>query len=250
MYRYDHNLLLPYQHSGSEWESTDRALLYRENLARQPESWYYRHHPVRYTWNSNGYRCPEWSLIDWASSHVIMGCSYALGVGVDDSDTISAGITNGVNLGQSGISIYNIQYNTISLLRAGIRPKTIKIIVPDLARSVYWGGRDWADLTPHDLVIRGDQIGQDVVDYYRGWLSRDPNPELASWMTAISVQGLWQSSGVPCDLYHHWMPKNPDLLLGPELPESIDHARDLQSNGFAHPGRKTLALWRDIMYGA
>lgn len=249
MHEYSGQLLLPYAHPHAPlWEKNDSQPLYQQNLKIQPLDWYYRNHTVRYTWNTNGYRCPEWENVSWAESHVLMGCSYAQGLGVDDADTISAGVDHGVNLAQSGSNAYTIQYNSLRLIDAGLRPRSVKIIIPDLTRSVYWGTEDWVDLTVHDLEIRGSSLPKPVRDYYQGWLAHSPNAELATYMVMRGVQALWQAVGVSCDLYHHWMPYEPAFVMAPKLPEPIDYARDCTPQGFAHPGPKTLAQWRAYMY--
>jgi hypothetical protein len=249
MYSYSDQLLLKYTHSNNKWETNDSESLYQTNLKRQPADWYYRNNSVNYSWNSNGYRAPEWDTIDWQQSHVLMGCSYAMGSGVDDCDTISSQVPNGVNLGQSGTSLYAIEYNTIRMIDAGIRPLTVKIIMPNIARLTYWGDIDWIDLTPHDLSVRGDQLVSPVRECYAGWLSIKYNAEQHGYMAARAVQALWKSNGVPCDLYQHWAPENPVFNQGYQLPEPVDQARDINSNNFAHPGRDTFKLWADIMYG-
>jgi hypothetical protein len=248
MYSYNDHLLLKYNHASTFWETNDSESLYRYNLTRQPNNWYYRNNTVNYSWNSNGYRALEWKDIAWSDSHVLMGCSYAMGSGVDDVDTISAQISNGVNLGQSGTSVYAIQYNTIRLIDAGIRPKTVKIIMPNLSRMTYWGDLDWIDLTPHDLPVRGNQLVPPVRDCYAGWLYIPPNSEQHGYMSIRATQALWQAAGVPCDLYQHWVPENPVYSQGTQLPEPIDNARDINENNFAHPGRETLKLWAEIIY--
>jgi len=246
---YNNHLLLKYQHHSINWETNDSEQLYQTNLKRQPADWYYRNNTVTYSWNSNGYRAPEWHDINWSQSHVLMGCSYAMGSGVDDSDTISARVLNGVNLGQSGTSLYAIEYNTIRMIDSGIRPLTVKIIMPNLSRLTYWGESDWLDLTPHDLFVRGNQLVLPVQNCYTGWLSIKHNSEQHGYMTARAIQALWQAQGVRCDLYQHWAPEAPQFSQGYQLPEPIDQARDINDNNFAHPGRLTLKLWADIMYG-
>jgi hypothetical protein len=249
MHTYTGDLLLKYHHSSTEWETNDSAELYHYNLAHQPSDWYYRDHTVEYEWNSNGYRCAEWSDIAWSTSHVLMGCSYAMGHGVSESDSITGPIANAVNLAQSGTSISAIQYNTIRLIQAGIRPASVSIIVPNMARLTYWGTDSWLDLTPHDLRTRGEHLVPHVRDCYKGWLAIDPNAEQHGYMTAVSVQALWLSVDVQCGLYQHWAPENASFNLGTQLPQQLDNARDVNSTGFAHPGRVTLALWRDVIYG-
>jgi len=249
MYSYTDDLLLKYLHPSTLWETNDSAELYEYNLVHQPANWYYRNNTVKYAWNSNGYRTPEWADIDWASSHVLMGCSYAMGHGVSESDCITSQISNGVNLAQSGTSISAIQYNTIRLIQAGIRPASVSVIVPNISRLTYWARDSWLDMTPHDLRQRGEYLVPHVRDCYSGWLALDPNAEQHGYMTAVSVQALWTSAGVACNLYQHWAPEMACFDLGTQLPQQVDNARDVNLNGFAHPGRLTLKLWADVIYG-
>jgi len=250
MHLYTDDLLLRYNHPSTQWETNDSAGLYQYNLTHQPQDWYYRTHAVEYAWNSNGYRCAEWQDIAWPSSHVLMGCSYAMGLGVAESDCITNHIVNGVNLGQSGTSIQAIQYNTIRLISQGIRPRSVKIIVPDIARFTYWDRDTWHDITPARLQDRSGELSRHVRECYAGWLAVDPNAEQQGYMTAVGVHALWTSVGVPCDLYQHWAPKNTAFNLGIQLPEPQDQARDINTNGFAHPGRLTLQQWSEIIYGS
>jgi hypothetical protein len=87
-----------------------------------------------------------------------------------------------------------------------------------------------------------------VRDCYTGWLSIKYNAEQHGYMAARAIQALWTANGVSCDLYQHWAPENPVFNQGVQLPEPVDQARDINSNNFAHPGRKTLQLWANILY--
>lgn len=248
MYTYNNHSLLTYPKTSTEWLANDSLELYTKNLQRMPESWYYRHHTVTYTWNSQGYRCAEFDTIDWSSSIVFMGCSYTMGLGLDDSDIITRYFDSAVNLGQHGVSINHIQYNTLQMIDLGWRPSRVIVIVPDLVRTAFWGPKDWVDLTPHDFDLRGHALNPTVCDYYRSWLTMEPMAEQTNYMTARSVQALWQSQGVRCDLYTNWQPINPVFTLGPSLPEPIDWARDYNTHDFAHPGRHTQQLWAEFIH--
>lgn len=248
MISYTTDLLLPYKHTSGSWLSTDSQALYTHNLQRQPADWYYRTNSVEYTWNSNGYRAPEWSDIVWSDTRLLMGCSFALGLGVRAEDMITGGVERAVTLAQCGISIANIQYNTIRLIDAGIRPLRVDVIIPPQTRAVYWAESDWADLTVQDLLARGDGLTASVRDYYQGYLALDPNAEFNSYMAGRSVQALWQSAGVECTLWHTPLEFDPRFKLGEILPPIVDQARDVGFDGTAHPGRQTLALWRDCLY--
>ena len=243
MHQYSDQLLLPYTHSSNLWCNTDSLELYQLNLTRQHSSWYYGTHAVNYTWNSNGYRCAEWSDITWSQSHVIMGCSYALGLGITDSDCVAAHLENGVNLAQPAVSVYHIQYNTLRLLGQGHRPRRVDIIVPELTRSVYWGNNDWVDITIHDFESRSHELTDSVQQYYRGYVAQPPNAELCSYMTILGVQALWRSQGVDCVLWSLWI--HGDQQFDHRLADPIDWARDLDAYGTAHPGRQTHRLWAE-----
>ena len=74
---------------------------------------------VSYKLNSQGYRCPEWNDIDWASSHLLFGCSVVQGIGLNDADTLDQELVKllnepVVNLGVGGGSLPFILANTYS----------------------------------------------------------------------------------------------------------------------------------------
>lgn len=243
MHTYSPDLLLPYYHPSTEWLSTDSAALFQHNLTVQPESWFYRYNTVTYTFNSNGYRCAEWNQIDWYSSTVLMGCSIAMGVGLTDSETITAYWENGVNLAQPGISLGHIHYNSLRLIDQRIRPKKVNIIIPQHSRTVYWSQRDWVDLTAHDFDQRGSALNPAVQDFYRGYIAFDTHVEIQAELTARSIKALWNSVGVDCALYS-LTPVNYAQLL----PAAKDPARDIDPVTGAHPGRLTVAGWSRFIW--
>lgn len=167
----------------------DSREFYQKNLATQPADWLWRSRSLRYTLNSQGFRCPEWSDIDWSSSIVCMGCSMTFGVGVDDSDTWchQLELITGrpvVNLGWPGASVGLMWANSVELIRAGISPHALVYYWPDSSRvaefirpgQVYnWGiwdqdrpnprlpwndglGRVWIDRKNHSLQMARYQI--------------------------------------------------------------------------------------------
>ena len=93
--------------------------------------------PVKYTLNSQGYRCPEFGEIDWSNSLITLGCSNTLGIGVDDKLTYSHQLQKNldipvVNLGQGGVGMWHIVYLARSL--AKLKPKHVVLQVPNPAR--------------------------------------------------------------------------------------------------------------------
>ena len=98
----------------------DSKELFKQNLKTQPEDWYYRTHPVRYTLNSLGYRTKEFDDIDWKESIVMFGCSFVFGIGVTDECTIPYFLEKlsgrpVINMGIAGSSIQTALHNSIIL---------------------------------------------------------------------------------------------------------------------------------------
>jgi hypothetical protein len=170
-----------------------------------------------------------------------MGCSHAMGLGLTDQDTVSAQIPQAVNLAQPAVSVYHIQYNTLKLIDQGIRPLSVDILVPELARAVYWAQNDWVDITVHDFLTRSHELAPPVQQYYHGLTAISPHAELMAWMTIRSVKALWQSHGVDCRLWGLWI--NNTIQFEHTLMPPIDQARDLDQSGHAHPGRLTHQQW-------
>ena len=99
---------------------SDSKELFEQNLKTQPEDWYYRTNPVRYTLNSSGYRTKEFDDIDWKESIVMFGCSQVFGIGVTDEHTIPYFLEQlsgrpVINMGIGGSSIQTVLHNSIIL---------------------------------------------------------------------------------------------------------------------------------------
>jgi len=94
--------------------------LFEQNLKTQPEDWYYRTHPVKYTLNSLGYRTKEFDDIDWKESIVMFGCSMVSGTGVTDEHTIPYFLEQlcgrpVINMGICSSSVQTLLHNSIIL---------------------------------------------------------------------------------------------------------------------------------------
>jgi hypothetical protein len=98
----------------------DHKELFEQNLKTQPDDWYYRTHPVKYTLNSLGYRTREFDDIDWKESIVMFGCSFVFGIGVTDKHTIPYFLEQlsgrpVINMGIGASSIQTVLHNSIIL---------------------------------------------------------------------------------------------------------------------------------------
>jgi hypothetical protein len=259
MHKYTNTLLLPYGHAVSGWspnlpyipkefpfEPNDTEYLYAANLKRQPDNWYYKDHRVSYTWNSNGYRAPEWREIDWASSWIIMGCSHVTGIGVAFEDTISEQLsklinTPVVNLGVGGSSIDVAFYNSLRLIDSDIKPLGVIIVSPNLERMTYWQEQTTVNLNPNFNCP--DQY---INNAYRGWLRYEPNAELHGYLKLRGLLACWHQVGIPVIPCYVDKARDPTHNIGLHLPPRQDWARDIDQHGdqmSGHFGRATLGSW-------
>ena len=200
-------------------DSFDR---YQHNLSIRATDWFWRDYPLTYTINSQGYRCPEFDLIDWSSSCVFFGCSHTFGEGISDEHTVASLVPGGVNLARCGVDNTFQWLNTIRLRASGIRPRACVYLWTSTDRVVQFQGRDqvkqwgaWNVKTP--------------TDWADPWL-RDPVHKLEITRNArLCVDLLWQDI---CPVVHmsYW-PDNQIVLRDCELVSSVDQARDL-----IHPG--------------
>lgn len=245
--------LLPHWQSSSQWCGTDTEELYQANCLKQPPGWIWANKPVHYTWNQEGYRSVDWSDVDWPRTHAVMGCSYVAGVGVDDEDTLPSQLARQlgeptVNLGYGAGSCQTIMYNTMRMIELGWLPKTVTIIIPDLARMAYFNDNDPMSFFPH-ILNKGAKDG--ILKMYEYWLRPPHNAEIYSRMAILGAQALWVTKNVPVIMRHwHHDPKE-GSQMAPYLDPPQDKARDFcpgdDGRYYAHPGPLSLGLWaRDI----
>jgi len=53
---------------------------YQRNLQTQPSDWLWRTKRIKYNFNNDGYRCPEWENIDWSASIILFNGSGTTGM--------------------------------------------------------------------------------------------------------------------------------------------------------------------------
>lgn len=238
--------LLPHWQHSDLWCGPDSEELYKANCQERPPGWTWENKPVRYTWNSVGYRAPQWEAIDWPNTHVIMGCSHVLGVGIDDGDTMSAQLSlqldePAVNLGYCGGSTMTIQYNSLRMLELGWRPKTVTIVIPELTRLTWFDEHYPSTFVPHQIK-HGARNNTGVLGMYQHWLTPSRHAELYGRMAILSARAMWDSCRVPVIMRH--ATHGTDLAMAPCLAPRVDSARDVQTGSlWAHAGPATNALW-------
>jgi hypothetical protein len=217
-----------------DWDGPDNQELFELNCKKQPPDWYYRTHKVSYQFNSNNYRCPEWSDIVWEDSWVMMGCSLVEGVGLAIEDCISSQLSQMINapvinlgVGASGLDV--TMFNTIRLIKHGIRPKGVVLFhgVHNLSRLAIF--------SPSNVTMLGTWIldrpqpeGFRIDTLYKLWTTHPDNAEAHSEMCLEGSIALWKNANIPVF----------SVNISEVMSGISDHARDLM-----HPGRATANDW-------
>lgn len=241
-----------------EWHSTDQETLFEKNLKNSNDDWVYRKKKIYYNFNSDGYRCPEWQDINWLDSIVLIGCSYTLGVGLADEDTVSSQLQKitghpTVNLGVGSSSNHLMLFNSLRLIDQRIHPKAVIVLYSDVSRFTHiskdyairhygnWIYPTHAHHLPESKLTMPTYSKHDL-DFYTQWL-QDYNSDVYGEMAARSVENAWKSAGVKfvgCSAYNGQM-SNRYLNLS----KQVDKARDLQ-----HPGIESVRNWAHIIANA
>jgi len=209
----------------NHFSSTDSKRCFEKNLKTQPDDWYYRHNPVTYTLNSNGYRTAEFSTVDWEDSVVVFGCSNAFGTGITDEHTISSQLSMlinrpVINLGVAGSSIQHATYNS-TILSAYPCPYAVIQLWTSPERTILFDGNMASCIGPWDHKL----------NYYNEWL-RNNNPSVSALIHRKISQQLWtdRTRYLEGTLFN----ATAELFKNCPLFNATDFARDQM-----HPGRHT-----------
>ena len=213
--------------------------LFEKNLKTQPEDWYYRTHPVKYTLNSLGYRTKEFDDIDWKESIVMFGCSNVFGTGVTDEHTIPYFLEQlsgrpVINMGIPGSSIQTALHNSIILNDSKYpTPKAVVHAFTDLRRFQLYGNNliyNYAQWSSKEDILR---------------FSNTENTIPFNLMNVKMIRNLWKNKTI----YYEYSSFGQEKLFN-KLDTKIqcnifdwdECARDL-----AHPGRvSTISLAKQI----
>lgn len=213
-------------HTTDKFSGTDSEDLFEKNLKSQPDDWYYRHNPVRYTVNSLKYRAPEFKDIDWKNSVVVFGCSFVFGVGLDDKDTMPYQLSQilgmpVINMGMGGSSMTFSLHNSIMLKDGYPTPKAVVQMWTGYDRTTYYRKRTVESCGSWTL---------DTYDYTRAWISDTHHSLTHAIIASKTSRLLWKDTKYFEGSYF----KTTAKLLGCYQVEYEDYARDL-----SHTGKKT-----------
>jgi hypothetical protein len=225
----------------------DDLALFQTNLQTQPQDWYYRTHPVKYTLNTRRFRTIEIEQIDFDNTIVLLGDNAIFGMGLDNSDTLSSQLEKitgiqCINLGCSATSggSNNLTLLNLKVLLSEVKPKAFVIGWTDLDRyaykHMYIPTGAWVPLSPTTL---GNNPKKDPV--FQAHLNDGTILQLAQQSIA-DAQDVITSAGVPCiqctfSDYTKWPAATLPLLNSLKYYASTDLARDLKS-----PGRETISF--------
>jgi hypothetical protein len=215
-----------------DFSGTDSESRYRTNCKKMPEDWLYHTKPISYTLNSEGYRAPEFDTIDWSNSVVLFGCSCVYGVGLDDSDTISAQLEKligipVINVGAPASSIQFSYYNQLILANIAPKPKAVINIWTSSERISVFTDLGAIPLGPWPAIpIWCKQL-------LSLWNFSEINPAVHSYILQQSARIFWKN--IPhCE--YSFFDHTADQFKINTLPV-IDRARDIR-----HPGINSARL--------
>ena len=121
------------------WYGSDNEAEFQKNTKKLPDVMaVWQGQTISYILNGQGFRAPEFHDVDWASSVVMLGCSYVFGEGLDSTQCLTHQLSEiigrpVINLGIPGSGSDLIFYNGIALQRK--YPQTQQIII-------VWPGAD------------------------------------------------------------------------------------------------------------
>lgn len=226
----------------TEFYGQDSKILFENNLKKMPTDWIWRHTALKYTVNSQGYRCPEFETIDWNNSILMLGCSFTFGVGLDDSQICSKHLYDliqipVVNLGQGGSSVMFQWANSCRLIENNINPKCVIYFWPDATRTIEF--KDEPDVFHHGNWSLPNSR------WAESWIIHPTHSVEFLRYAKISVSHMWN-----CPVLHYTTTrydfKKINLKFLPRVPG--DHARDWNSElSRAHPGPETNRRWAEII---
>lgn len=174
----------------------DSHARYLEYVNTSPANWYYRKHTVEYKINSQNYRAPEFSTVDWAESIVLLGDELAWGQGITELDALHTKLSihterRVINLSQPGASAEWIWAQALDL-----PPHYLTIILwPDPTRWTDWShsvpqhqGHWTHNPTPYsERITRSQFVAKSTQQLY---------PKAINWTLAAKWSWLYNAQSI------------------------------------------------------
>jgi hypothetical protein len=222
-----------------EFFSSDTQERYQHNLCTQPEDWHYRTQPVRYVFNSDGFRTQEISTVDWANSVVLFGCSETMGTGLDESETISAQLQKltgvpVINMARNGTSMHYAYSNNVILKKLCNKPLAVINHWTAPNRITIYGQQHCANLLPRHKYFYSKYYG--LIASHVGMSMDDitQHEHYNARLISESCRLLWYNTRY---VETTWS-RDTAQAVGCKQTDQIDHARDVWE-GIGHSGPQT-----------
>lgn len=182
------------------------------------------------SFNSQGYRCPDFDTINWGESVVLMGCSSALGFGLTHEQTVSEELSKiinrpVINLGVSGTGVSWV-WMLSSLLENNLvqYPKAVICYYSDVNRLTVFDQNKILNLGPWILN------NKEASDFHKGTVmtwSEEENSTTWSKMFQSNIRRIWKN--IP--LIEATVFPNTHECLGVQLLPHVDFASDNSHHG-------------------
>jgi hypothetical protein len=216
------NNLLGYACNNQEklFAGSDSEEVFRVNLIKQPNGWYYRNQEITYTYNEHGHRCQSLNSLDTSNLLLFTGCSHTEGIGLHLEKTYPYLVSQNLNcnyynlaIGGTGIDI--LLYNLISYRQ----------IIKTLPKILFV---QWPEFTRFSIFEENNSISTRSI-------SQNLSDNLINFIVAGDQEGYFRSKQVmakkiinllyPCKIiyigYSTFEPNDVDIRLHPS-----DLARD------------------------
>lgn len=221
----------------------DSVDLYRKNLKKQPNDWYYRTNRITYDTNSYGYRTKDFDQISWKDSIVIFGCSNVFGIGVDESNTLSANLSRYsnrevINMGVPASSNELMLYNSLMLKRKYGIPWCVIFVWTSVQRSTHFYELDVTHIGHWNYKDSEKILESKLFEAYNiPW----QNAPIKSYYNVMIAKDIWEKE---TNFYStsQFMSTSEYCKID-YLPYFIPDARDL-----SHPGIESMKMNAEILY--
>ena len=222
----------------------DSRQLFETNLARMPEDWPYRYKNLNYQCNSQGYRCKEWSAINWSNSILLFGCSFIYGVGIDDKETCAnhLHLRSGcemVNLGMPGSSSMFQWINSSILCANRIQPRAVIYLWPDASRTT--------ELLTNQQYVNTGAWSAERREFGTDWALHASHGSEYLKHAMVSVTAMWQCSTLHYTLDHRTADQIETIRHLGSYVSGPNWARDWDGK-IAHPGPMVNQYWAEVMF--
>lgn len=222
-----------------DFDSTDSERNFKHRC-KTIKDWTWKHTPIEYKYNSFGHRCKELVDIDHENFLLTFGCSYTVGIGINETDTWAYKLSQTI-----GSDLYNIAleasgcdiqaYNTMHWVTSKFpKPKLVVVQWP------YHERKTFVHKNNEDNTYFGlDKVDTNDADgswYRKRYIMDDGEMVYANRIWFEYLNTAWQNLGVPV-LNFTWENGHEEIMLDNyklwpvRCKNGSMQARDMQHDG-------------------